>query len=101
MEGARPRGAVHSEIRGSTGYLVISNPAMRARQCGTAKASRIARVMALCEIASAIAENAPLTLRAVKLGVRAAHQRDEPSMTAARAAVLRARAAPITSRDKN
>lgn len=42
----------------------------------------------VAEIASIIAQNAPLTLRAVKLAVRAAHSRSDHTIAAARNAVL-------------
>jgi len=71
---------------------------MTARIFGAEEALRIGFVSAVetpqrvhakvAEIASAIAENAPLTVRAVKLAVRAAHSRDEEVVAAAKRAVL-------------
>ena len=71
---------------------------MTAREFGAEDALRMGFVAAtvtadrlhskVAELASAIAENAPLTLRSVKLAVRATHSRDEEAMAAARRAVL-------------
>lgn len=71
---------------------------MTAREFGAEEALRMGFVAAtetadrlhskVAEMASVIAENAPLTLHSVKLAVRAACSRDEEVMAAARRAVL-------------